>query len=178
MRTAIFLAASLAFLPGPVFAQGNPPPALSPLPPAGFQFTGSWDCDGSFRNKQIHKSTFTGEVILDGKWIELSEQDVQPATGYVARYLIGYDAAGKKLVEFDANNFGAAVYSSTDGWKDNVLAMTSPVSDDPAAPYAANRFLYSVTGKDSFTVEWQISRKAAIDWIQADHLACSRKTNG
>lgn len=108
MRIATFLVASLLFSGGHAFAQGVNP--LSPLPPAGFQFTGSWDCEGSFRNKQLHKSSFTGAVILDGKWIELTEQDVQPATGYVAKYLIGYDSAGKKLVEFDANNFGAAVY--------------------------------------------------------------------
>jgi hypothetical protein len=34
---------------------------------------------------------------------------VEPATGYVAKYLIGYDTEHKKLVEFDANNFGAAL---------------------------------------------------------------------
>jgi hypothetical protein len=176
MRIATFLVASLLFSGGHAFAQGTNP--LSPLPPAGFQFTGSWDCEGSFRNKQLHKSSFTGAVILDGKWIELTEQDVQPATGYVAKYLIGYDSAGKKLVEFDANNFGAAVYSSMDGWKGNVLTMTSAVTEDPGAPYAANRFIYSIAGRDSFTVDWQISRKATIDWIQSDHLGCSRKSNG
>jgi len=56
--------------------------------------------------------------------------------------------------------------------------MVSPVSQDPAASYAANRFLYSVTGPDTFTVDWQISKTAALDWIQSDHLACKRRTNG
>jgi hypothetical protein len=178
MRTAICLLLSLFLFCGHASAQTQNATPLSPLPPAGFQFAGSWECEGSFGNKTPHKSLFTGAVILQGKWLELTEQDVQPATGYLAKYLIGYDPEQKKVVEFDANNFGAAVYSSVDGWKDNTLAMTSPIAEQAGAPYAANRFIYSVTGKDSFTVEWQISRKITIDWIQSDHLACTRKSNG
>ncbi|MFY9746319.1 MAG: hypothetical protein WA891_13890 [Acidobacteriaceae bacterium] len=117
-------------------------------------------------------------MILDGKWIELSEQDVAPATGYTAKYLIGYDAQQKRLVEFDANNFGAATYSSEAGWRDGTLTMVSPVVQDPTAAYVANRFLYSITGPDTFTVDWQISKTAALDWIPSDHLACKRRTHG
>jgi hypothetical protein len=126
------------------------------------------------RNNQVHKSSFTGAVILDGKWLELTERNVEPATGYVAKYLIGYDPQQKRFVEFDANNFGAATYSSADGWQNHALTMTSPVSPD-AKPYAANRFLYSTTGPDTFTVDWQISKTAASDWIPSDHLACKRQ---
>lgn len=153
-------------------------PAPSPLPPQDFQFTGTWDCDGSFRNGQAHKSTFTGAVVVSGKWLELTEQDVQPATGYVARYLIGYDADEKRLVEFDANNFSAATYSSQEGWKGGVLTMTSPVSQNEKAPYAANRFVYSIAGPDSFMVDWQISRTRTLEWTGADHLACRRRARG
>jgi hypothetical protein len=155
----------------------NPKP-LSPIPPQGFQFTGSWDCEGAFRNAKVHQSAFTGAIILDGKWIELKEQDIQPATGYTAKYLIGYDAQQKRLVEFDANNFGAATYSSEEGWRNGTLTMVSPVVQDATAAYVANRFLYSITGADTFTVDWQISKTAAVDWIQSDHLACKRRTHG
>lgn len=148
--------------------------APSAFPAEGFQFAGSWDCEGAFRNHQAHKSTFTGAATLDGKWLELTEQDLQPATGYVAKYLIGYDSQQKLLVEFDANNFGAATYSSEDGWRNGTLTMTSPVSQAAKAPYAANRFVYSITGKDSFTVDWQISKTAALNWTPADHLVCKR----
>jgi hypothetical protein len=151
---------------------------LSPIPPNGFQFTGTWDCEGAFRNATVHKSTFTGTSILGGKWLELTEQDLQPATGYLAKYLIGYDSQQKRLVEFDANNFGAAVYVSNQGWQNNVLTMTSPILQDAEQPYVANRFLYSITGPDAFTVDWQISKTAALNWVQADHLACKRRSNG
>lgn len=151
---------------------------LSAVPPTGFNFTGNWDCEGTFRNNQVHKSIYIGEAILGGKWLELSEQDTQPATGYLAKYLIGYDPQQKRLVEFDANNFGAATYSSEEGWQNGVLTMTSPISQDSKAPYAANRFVYSVTGMDSFTVDWQISRTATLNWVAADHLACKRTAHG
>lgn len=156
----------------PTLRQANMPPSV--LPPDGFDFTGNWDCAGAFRNNKVHRSAFTGAVILDGKWLELTEKDIEPATGYVAKYLIGYDSQAKQFVEFDANNFGAATYTSAVGWQNHVLTMTSPVSPD-AKPYAANRFLYSTTGTDSFTVDWQISKTAALDWIASDHLVCKRQ---
>jgi hypothetical protein len=171
-RFAIFCGLALC-----AYVQAQNPSRLSALPEGNFQFTGNWDCGGSFRAGQIHKSTFTGAVILDGKWLELTEQDVQPATGYVAEYLIGYDAQHKQLVEFDANNFSAAAYASDQGWSKGVLTMTSPVSQDAGAPYVANRFQYSITGPDAFTVDWQISKTAALNWLPGDHLACTRRTH-
>jgi hypothetical protein len=143
--------------------------------PERFQFAGNWDCEGTFRNAKVHKAVFNGILILGDKWLELTEQDVEPATGYLAKYLIGYDPRQKRLVEFDANNFGAATYTSEDGWQNQVLTMTSPISDDPKAPYAGDRFLYSITGLNTFTVDWQISKTATLNWIQADHLACRRR---
>src|ERR1700728_3593266 len=163
MRIAICLLATLTLLQGLASAQTRNPAPLSPLPPAGFQFAGSWECEGAFGNKTTHKSLFTGAVILQGKWLELTEQDTQPATGYLAKYLIGYDSQQKHLVEYDANNFGAATYSSEEGWQNRALTMTSPVSQDAKAAYAANRFVYSITGKDTFIVDWQISRTATLN---------------
>jgi hypothetical protein len=147
---------------------------LAALPAAGFQFQGSWDCAGSFGNGKTHKSSFAGAVILGGKWLELTELDIEPATGYQAKYLIGYDAQQNRLVEFDANNFGAATFSSAEGWQNGVLTMMSPIAQDPKAPYAANRFVYSVAAPDAFTVDWQIEKTAASNWVNADHLVCRR----
>ena len=76
------------------------------------------------------------------------------------------------------NNFGAATYSSEEGWQNRALTMTSKVSQDAKAAYAANRFVYSITGKDTFTVDWQISRAAPPNWIPADHLAYKRRVSG
>jgi hypothetical protein len=142
----------------PVFGQAAT--TLSPLPPSEFQFTGTWNCQGAFRNNKVHRSTYTGAVILGGKWLELTERDTNPASGYVAKYLIGYDPQQKQLVEFDANSFGAGIYSSDTGWQKDMLVMMSPISRDKRLPYAANRFVYSITGSHLFTVDWQISQTA------------------
>lgn len=156
----------------PTPAQGRQPPAA--IPPGNFQFEGTWDCAGSMGNGKTHRSVFNGAVILGGKWLELTERDIEPATGYLAKYLIGYDSQQKRLVEFDANNFGAATYSSADGWVNGVPTMTSPVSEDAKASYAANRFQYSITAPDTFTMDWQVSKTPALSWTPGDHLVCKR----
>ncbi len=75
-----------------VTARGqNATPASTPFPPQPFDFTGSWDCTGAFVNGKTHHTTFQGAMVLGGKWLQLQEQDVEPKTGYLATYLIGYD---------------------------------------------------------------------------------------
>ena len=155
------------------FGQASKP--IEALPP-GFQFAGTWQCEGTFRSGTLHRAEFTGAIILGGKWLELTERDIAPATGYVAKYLIGYDAQANHLVEFDANNFGAAVYTSDSGWQNGSLTMTSPISTDPKAAYAANRFIYAVAN-DSFSVDWQISKTSDLTWAQANHLTCKRPSS-
>lgn len=144
-----------------------------PAFPEGFDFRGNWTCAGAFGNGKVHRSSFAGTVVVGGKWLELSETDLEPATGYVAKYLIGYDAQQKRLVEFDANNFGAATYSSDDGWQNHVLTMTSPLSTQDSS-YAANRFLYTVEDANTFVVDWQISKATDLKWLPSDHLVCHR----
>lgn len=177
LRTCYTYAFFLALLGTPSLLGQQP--AMQPTPltalPQEFSFSGSYNCEGAFRNAQVHKSSFTAAIVVGGKWLELTEQDVQPATGYLAKYLIGYDAAQKRLVEFDANNFSAAVYSSSEGWKEKTLTMTSEISTDPKAPYVANRFVYTLAAPDSFTIDWQISKTANLNWVQADYLACKRQ---
>jgi len=143
--------------------------------PDGFTFAGTWDCDGAMHETRIHKATFTGAVVIGGKWLELSEQDVEPATGYVAKYLIGYESQQNRLVEFDANNFGAAVYTSNEGWQNRALTMTSMVDETGKGSFAANRFVYTIVGADTFAVDWQISKTAVLKWTTSDHLTCKRR---
>lgn len=173
MRIALTCVAVCLGCSSALFAQSQLPPPISAVP-ANFQFTGNYTCEGSFRGGKVHRSTYSGALTLGGKWLQLIEHDVEPATGYEAEYLIGYDSQQKKLVEFDANNFGAAVYTSDTGWANGVLTMTSAIDADPKAPYAANRFVFSLVGENSFTVDWQVSKTSKLQWVQSDHLACTR----
>ncbi len=159
---------------GSVFAKSQEQKALSAIPADGFSFTGAWDCKGTFRSGKPHRATMTASIILAGKWLEITEEDLEPATGYIAKYLIGFDAQRGQLTEFDANNLGAAVYTSLQGWQESVLTLSSPVTSDTKAPYAADRFLYTILSKNTFGVDWQVSRTANLNWVTADHLVCSR----
>ncbi len=162
----------VAVLPNRAFGQADKP---LPVLPEGFDFTGNWECGGAMSNHRVHSATFAGELILTEKWLELSEKDVEPATGYVAKYLIGDDAEHKRLIEFDANNFGAAVYSSMEGWQNHILTMTSSISENGKLPYIANRFVYSVSDSNTFIVDWQTSKTSSLDWVVSDHLLCKRQ---
>ena len=174
MRKFLSGAALLCLMSSCGLARSQTAKGVAVLPPGGFKFDGAWACEGEFRGGKVHKAAFTGTTILNNTWLELTERDVEPATGYEAKYLIGYDSQQKQLIEFDANNFGAATYTSADGWQNGVLTMTSAVSQDAKQPYVANRFVYSIAGPDGFTVDWQISRATPLNWTTADHLACKR----
>lgn len=122
----------------------------------------------------MHKSVFEGRLAVGGAWLELDETDRVPSTGYVARYLIGYDVHGKRFVEFDASNVRANAYFSKDGWVGGALTMVSEPPDGPALPYARDRFVYTVKGTDRFLIDWQVVKPGASEWLAGDHLECVR----
>ena len=167
-----FLIGAASLLCPAAFAQAAP---TSALPPTPFSFSGAWDCQGTFRGGKPHEAAFTGSTVVGGKWLELTETDTLPVTGYVAKYLIGVDPEHRRLVEYVANTFIAAVYTSSEGWQGPSLTMTSEPSTNPKAQYAMNRFIYTVGSQDTFSVDWQISKIVGSPWVTADHLDCKRK---
>ena len=172
LTLSLLLLAALIPTAGP--AQTSPPPVTIAALPAGFSFDGAWTCEGTFRNGKAHRAAYDGSVAIGGKWLQLRERDVEPATGYLATYLIGYDAQAHGLVEFDANNFSAAVYRSATGWQSGALTLVSAVNTDAKAPYAQDRFTYTAHESGQFTVDWQVQRAADQPWVTADHLTCKR----
>lgn len=79
------------------------------LAPTGFSFEGKWSCEGNFtRSGKAHRNVFTGEQALGGTWIKLTETDIDPK-GYIANYLIRYNADKHQMEEVDINNAGYAV---------------------------------------------------------------------
>jgi hypothetical protein len=149
-------------------------PKLSPAtPPPDFKFDGSWSCLGTFQGGKLHRSHYEGKTILAGTWTELTEQDIEPATGFVAQYLIGYDPLKKIVVEFAASNFEAGISSSEEGWKGNELTLTSEVMHYPSVPYEQTRSVFHLIDAKTFSMDWQIAKNAADPkWITGDHLTC------
>jgi hypothetical protein len=147
--------------------------ASSLTPPPGFSFAGYWQCSGTFpTNGRQHRSVYHGEASPDGKWVDLTETDIDPK-GYVGRYELGADASQDKLVFIDMNSAGYAIFDSP-GWDGRTLTVTSTdvLRYSSAAP--KNRFLYTVTDPEHFDVEWQYQKAAA--WASGDLLHCAAQT--
>jgi len=141
-------------------------------PPGGFSFDGAWDCNGNFvRSGKAHRSKYVGRSVPGDAWTELVETDIEPE-GYVGRYLIGYDAIKKQVVELDANNAGYAIYTSP-GWQDRTLILTSTETVSYSVP--RNRFVFETKSADAFTVTWETN--GGSEWAAADRLSCRRAEN-
>ena len=166
MRTARYLSWLLSLAAATVIVQAQEP---SMTPPSGFTFVGNWTCDGSFvRSGKTHRSTFYGEQVMDGKWLKLTETDVEPK-GYVGNYLVRYNADKRQMEEVDVNNAGYAVYSGP-GWQQNELVLTG--TDVVSYKVPQNRFVYQVQSPDAFIFAWEVKSDAA--WLRADELKCRR----
>ena len=166
-RGSVFLAFSFATS----IASAQIPPVASPAaPPNGFTFDGKWACSGQFGNGKQHRSSYEGSSVLGGAWVQLKEVDIEPA-GYQGLYLIGYDKAKNQVIEFDANNFGGAVYTGT-GWQAGTLTLTSA---DPDPKALKNRFVFHIADAAHFSVSWEVNQ--AGEWKAADHLDCSHEVH-
>jgi hypothetical protein len=147
------------------------PPLLEP--PDGFSFAGYWQCSGIFPGSgREHRSVYHGESSPDGKWLDLTETDLEPK-GYVGRYELGTDAGHDKLVFIDMNSSGYAIFDSP-GWDGSKLTVTSTdvLRYSSAAP--KNRFLYTVNDPQHFDVEWQYQKAGA--WASGDVMHCAALT--
>jgi hypothetical protein len=145
---------------------------ISLEPPSGFSFAGYWQCSGSFPGSgRQHRSIYHGEASADGKWVDLTETDIEPK-GYVGRYELGTDAGQDKLVFIDINSAGYAIFESA-GWDGPTLTVTSTdvLHYSSAAP--KNRFLYTVQDPRHFDVEWQYDKAGA--WTSGDLLHCASR---
>lgn len=144
--------------------------ATSLTPPSGFTFAGYWQCAGSFpASGRQHRSVYHGEASADGKWVDLTETDIEPK-GYVGRYTLGADARQDKLVFIDVNSSGYAIFDSP-GWDGRTLTVTSTDVLHYSSASPKNRFLYTVNDPKHFDVEWQYEKAGA--WTPGDVLHCA-----
>ncbi|HEY3988968.1 MAG TPA: hypothetical protein VGM02_06700 [Acidobacteriaceae bacterium] len=162
------LAMSLTVSLGQAFCQ---PVTLTP--PSGFSFAGYWQCSGSFEGSgRQHRSVYHGESSADGKWVDLTETDIEPK-GYVGRYELGTDATRDKLVFIDMNSSGYAIFDSP-GWDGRTLTVTSTDVLRYASAAPKNRFLYTVQDPQHFDVEWQYQKAGG--WASGDLQHCAAQT--
>ena len=146
---------------------------ISLEPPAGFSFAGYWQCSGNFPGSgRQHRSVYHGQASADGKWVDLTETDVEPK-GYVGRYELGADASHDKLVFIDINSSGYGIFDSP-GWDGSTLTVTSTEELRYSSAAPKNRFLYTVHDPQHFDVEWQVQKAGT--WATGDLLHCAAQT--
>ena len=142
-----------------------------PAGPNHFSFIGNWDCKGQFINGKTHHSHYTVQTVLGGAWLQLSESDIEPH-GYLSEYLVRFDPAQKLYIEEDINNFGYARYTSP-GWQQDRLVFTG-IDAHYAQPLPENRFVYTVTGPNTFDVSWESRRDSNSAFRSSDLIHCTR----
>lgn len=144
--------------------------ADSPLfGPDGFAFIGKWNCDGHIpaNGKNLaHHVLYEGKMVSDGKWIEFSQKDIEPA-GYDADFLTGYDPVKKEIFAFVGDNRGYAMLAGP-GWQGRSLrlTMTGQASYKGFSidnPLPISRVTYEVKSADEFTVLWGSTRRAEVE---------------
>ena len=139
-------------------------------PPGGFTFTGYWQCSGNFAGSgREHRSIYHGESSADGKWVDLTETDIEPK-GYVGRYELGTSPSRDKLVFINMNSAGYGIFDSP-GWDGLTLTVTSTDVLHYSSEAPKNRFLYTVHDPQHFDVEWQIQKSGA--WAPGDLQHCA-----
>jgi hypothetical protein len=153
--------------------------AQSPLfGPDGFAFTGKWSCDGHFTEhgkSHVHRVLYEGKTVSDGKWINLSQKDIEPV-GYDGDFLMGFDSNSKEIVAFVGDNHGYAMLTGP-GWQGQsvTLTMTGQASYEGFSkekPLPLSRVTYQVKSADVYTVTWEAQE--AQKWNEDDFLTCKR----
>lgn len=139
-RTMLILALSLPFaalIVGPAAAQGKIAADTHQLD----EFVGSGTCSGKSLDanmKSFHATTgkYSGERVLDGKWVQVRYDEDQGATVkkpyHVIQY-IGYDTRGRLIaVTVDNSGSGYATGTST-GWKGGSVSFDESMNGKPAS---------------------------------------------
>jgi hypothetical protein len=163
----------------PTLLCGAPAFAQSPLfGPDGFAFAGKWSCDGHFLENgkaHVHRVLYEGKTVSDGKWIDLSQRDVEPV-GYDADFLMGYDPTHDEIVAFVGDNKGYAFLSGPTWHGPSLtLTMTGQASYEgfsKTKPIPISRVTYQIKSADAYSVTWQVQQGQV--WVEDDRLTCER----
>jgi hypothetical protein len=129
----------------------------------------------TLRKAHVHRVLYEGRTVSDGKWIDLSQNDIEPP-GYNGDFLMGYDSNNKEMVAFVGDNHGYAMLTGP-GWQGQsvTLTMTGQASYEgfsKAKQLPISRVTYQVKSADVYTVTWEVQE--AQKWNEDDFLTCKR----
>lgn len=110
---------------------------------------GNWVVTGDVRGKPVQYNVITTPA-LQGKFTEISMNDVQVPSQYEARIFIGFDSDSNQIIAHWMDSFGAqySIPHGTGSISENTIEFIVPYPDSPFK----DRFEYSPEG-DAWILE-------------------------
>jgi hypothetical protein len=173
MRTSVLIPAIVLLLSFAVVAQTSSTSSSEKLQSELSQFTnwvGQWHCDGKFiKSGKPISSTLRFSSALQGRWIEMQQDDLPPNRFHAIEYW-GYDDKAKTFTAtvFDNFNETSRVFEANP-ISNGVLTWSRDVA---GGPISAEQFLFeNADGKLKIT--YQVMKDGS--WAVGDVLTCTRQ---
>jgi hypothetical protein len=150
-------------------SSGNPPEKLQSQLSQLAGWLGEWHCDGKFiKSGKPISSTVRFSTSLQGRWIEMQQDDLPPNLFHAIEYW-GYDEKTGKFTAtvFDNFNRTSRVFEAKP-ISNGVLTWNRDVT---GGPISAEQFIFeNADGKLKIT--YQVMKDSA--WAVGDFLTCTR----
>ena len=157
-----------------LFAQNSPPASpdklqsqLSPL--SGW--LGDWHCDGKFiKSGTAISSTVRFSSALQGRWIEMQQDDLPPNRFHAVEFW-GYDDAAGKFTATVFDNFSptARVFAAAP-LRNGTLTWDREASG--GGPTTGEQFIFE-NADSKLKITYQVMRGGS--WVVGDVLTCTRR---
>lgn len=132
---------------------------------------GTWHCDGKFvKSGAAISSTMQFSPALEGRWIEMHQDDLPPNRFHAIEFW-GYDDKQSKFTATVFDNFNQTPRQFEGMISNGTLTFTRTILGD--SPVSAEQFIFeSSNGK--LKVTYQVMRKGNDSWAIGDVLTCAR----
>ena len=135
---------------------------------------GDWSCQGAFANGRPLASRLRFTPTLDARALSYEHRDAAPST-FVHKATWLLDASSHRMVSLAAagtqgtGDLTASLFSAQ-LWTATSVTLTADTL--VVAPWAPNRFTYTLPGADSLHMVWEVERGGS--WRMGDYLDCRR----
>ncbi len=144
--------------------RSNAPDAVRYLP-------GDWHCVGAFASGKRTAGNVTFHEVLNGAWLEQSQDDEPPGT-YHSVALWGPEGIGGVVAYIADGRGGMRHFVANGGWSSNRIVLQR----DSIAPSGfSERFTYARESEDILKITYEITRDSAATWRMGDTLSCARQ---
>jgi len=168
---------------GPILAStllgvAPPSPPSAPVPNADVRplfksLEGRWSCAGAFANNKPLSADLEFSSLIDGQLLHYHHAD-RPPTSYIQDSVWGMDKESGTLMSLAwiaARGQSGTIPAFYVAEEVSPTSVTFVHHSLLKAPWAANRFRYTVSG-NALQMVWEVQKQGA--WQMGDTLKCTR----